>query len=582
MEVIESDKFQEPADPNLGAVIEIFFQVVSQGLNMLIRLDGDEILRQRLPLINIAQQTLVEAVREQLQTVFYDLLPVGSVRHVYITEMKGRGLENLRLNLDHLMAMVQKTNLALLKHKNRVIGPCEHNRTLIYNLEGHEFLKDVYEYASSSSNTALTYREFHNGWCQNKRSWSREFNALSTDELVDLIHAEKLYRIVSVNMYYLTIIAIRENIYLLALLKYLGVEFNVLEWDIHEINPSLGLDKSSYRCDDFVRYDFSPSLQDQWNQYKKLKKICYFSVNPVCEDDIQFSPRTEDFEIVCAANSRIEVLNPVRTNRVLAAFEFCRQDKLFHDFQFWFHTISYFLATRVKCDYLQKLKVRADLVNVHFDGISLLKYEALDQLETDRKVTLYGDQGWARLFPQYFSGEYLQKEKLWERVQRPDCLYLQMNNVFSYVESNPVVGYALSNSAPFIGFPAVVKTEEFSGFSQLEYNSPRELNAMIENINERIEAECLTPALENYKEVMTRSKLEGYDNIIQGASDSRQYYRQWCDVHFKEFELQAKQYIAEHEQELLKFLNDMYEPDAFQWQSSPFSSRGYVQMLMKV
>lgn len=580
MEAVESDIDQDRKDPNQDAVLDILFQVVQQGINLFVRLDGQETHRQHIPLKNVAPPTMLEAVREQLLPVFYDLLPVASVRHAFLSELKAPELESVRLNLDHLVVMVQNTNLSIIKYKDRVIDSSSHKQTLIYNLDGHEFLKDVYESAVSNGNTSLLYKEFHNGWCRDQRKWTDKFEALSSEELIELIHEEKLNRIVSVNMYYLTIIALRENIYLLALLRYLGVEFNILEWDLHEINATNGVDKSSFRCDDFVRYDLFPSLQDQWNQFKKIRNVCYFSVNPVPETEINFLLRSEEYEIICAANSRVEVLNPLRINRVLAAFEFCDPNKLFLDFQFWFHTISYFLATRVQCDYLQKIKIRADLVKLHFDGISLLKYETLEQLDTDRKVTLYGDQGWAKLFPEYFSGEYLQKELLWEKVQKPDYLYLQMNNAFSYLESNAVVGYALSRSTPFIGFPAVVKTEEFKGFEAIEYNSSAELNGLIENINDRVSDERLADSLDSYVEIMSRSKIESYDNIARGYRETDQFYRQWCDRHFKQFEAIAVKYIAQHEQELLQYLNRMYDPNIVQWRNSPFAERGYIQKLM--
>lgn len=563
---------------NSHAIVNLTLQ--DNSFQISAHLNNEKLFNHEIAVSDINILTLRAMILLKLKPLFLDLMPVNNLEVRIGQELMQEKYSGFKPYLLQIASTLNNTNKLLQDIDDQQIDFGHHNNTLIYNLDGHFYLENVYK-EIKEKNRAF-YQTFTTGWNSTKRQLDSPPQVMTPSELFNFIKENEIGRIVSINLYYLEAIFDYHCVYLLALLARLGVEYNTVDWDIYAINKMLGVNKLCFHASQFKRYDIFPSIQKSWNEKFNLANTAYHPGQALREERQSLQPLNDNYQILCAANSRLaNFREPMQLEKVLAAFDFCEEDNLFHDFQFWFHAISLFLIRDVEAPPLEKFKLRAQLIKVHFDGISLLKYEALNGISSERPVNLYGDEEWQFIFPQYYQGKYLPKEEVVAKIRSGDYLHLQLNNIFSYPEAHSVISEALSLHRPYLGFPAVVKTPALEGFEGLEYNNIAQLNHRLDNINSVIEGDKFRSSLRAHSKNMAVCWKEFCENLSEGYIEERDTYNNICEQHQNQFALDAQSYITDKRDRLLdylRFLQGIHNYDANQ---ARYREKPYINTIVE-
>jgi len=229
----------------------------------------------------------------------------------------------------------------------------------------------------------------------------------------------------------------------------------------------------------------------------------------------------------------------------------------------------------------QKIALHGKLMNIYFNGISLLKYEVIESLKTERQITLFGDEKWDELFPQYYQKRHLPKNELLTMLKSGKYLHIHVNEHFSYFEPNPVIMDALAHGLPYIGFPPVVNIDEQKGFNHLEYRNIKELNQLTENVLGALNNSDYLTAANSYVNKM-HGAWNTFINAVICKKDTPdvtlESYRQKHRDLFQEI---AKHYISNNRQSLLNYLNFIKGGVSYDLAWSRFFEREYMQKIIR-
>ncbi len=510
----------------------------------------------------------------------YNVLPSNIISIEFSDDINDPDLKNIISNLAQLYRGTNEIlhNLHATKSKT-----ADYNRTLIYNVDDSPWLKKIFEHKTENVHAPIFYKTFYTGFNTFTRQAGEPSELFTPSDMLAYIHENQICRVISLNMYYLEYMSSRHSVFMLAVFKKLGISYNIIDWDIHGITGDVGIIKAAYNCQSFVRYVAFPGYEAEWDKLMGLSNIAYYPVNLVENRKVDFCRLHDDYKILCVTHSRIKSLIPGKMlENILAAFEFTRDDNLFYDSQFWFHAMNFYLVRRDDINLVDRLMLRKYLLDIHFDGMSVLKYEVLEQLSTDREVILYGDEMWGKLFPQYYQNEYLSDDQRTTLLKSRDYLYLQFNSVLSYPESHPVVSYAITSSVPFIGFPAVVKTPELQGFHAVEYSNTSDLNRLIADVNSTFQQPELIGAMNSYVDRMSMCNALFCQALKTNNQQLTANYTNYCREHRAILESKIEDYIRINSDKLDSFLRYLAGESTFEINQSRFYKRNYIQNILQL
>lgn len=579
------------------SILNVEIELVERTIQVVANLSGLKHLDHSIPIRGLNLSTLIELVNLTLKPVIQSLLPVDEVGFKLGENLRALDRDDIKDNLEICGRCIIQTNEFLQKQLENDISYSDHHQVLVYSMGENQFLEDSYERCKKMGFTHVLYREFSCGFDSKERHWQGEINCFSPDELMNFIVENKIKRIISINMYYVQFLAQHYGVMIQTVFEKLGLEYTIVDWDIYAINDRLGLNKLVYDHSEMQRFDIFPSIQRAWNKLLGFESTHYYCVSLVGESNQNVSKGKEswllndDYSVLAAGHARIEtLLEANRMEKVLAVWNEFSMSEVFNDFQLWFYSASSYLLQYLRRPTSRKLELWAKLVQLHFDGITLLKYEVLDQLNTERDVYLYGDEGWAKLFPQYYTGEHLGKKQLWERLSSKKYLNLQFNNVFSYYECNPVCCDALSCGVPFLGLPALVKEPEEQALSSLEFCSGQEMNQKVGDFNAYLNNEELEKAINEY-----RRKTQAFRNntvaqlvlvgdeqsevVSKDFRDKSMAFDDFSELYQKSSKMLIEPYIEIHREEMEQFFNWFERGSVGSYAESEYSQRGYVKVL---
>ncbi len=517
----------------------------------------------------------------QAHTFLFNHLPVDQLSISLSPEFIDGEETPLKFLIQHLASIFMSTNQFMLDLSKRDIDLTQANKTLVYNADSHDYLRKIYDDGVQRFPENYLYYNFESGFNLLTRAWEAPRGMMRENELVDFIEKNQISRILSTNMVYLELMASRFNIYMLAVFKYIGVTYVTLDWDFYGLSQTGVLRKLAFNCKDFPRYSAYPCHEGEWDRVLGLTNIIEYPQSSHMNSAVEFQPLYDDYGILVAAHTR---LNNIRSlgnlASVLAALDFTTDDNLFYEYQRWFHCMCYYLINYHEADIPTKISLHSALMTIYFMGISLLKFEAIESLDTDRNIIIYGDELWHELFPEYYQNKHLPKDELVALWQSKHYLHLQVNEHFSYPEPNPIVMDTISLGVPYIGFPSVVKVPEQDGLKHVEYRNTRELNYLIEQANTAIAlpdyiqavtsyAQHMSPAWQRFVELLTDNKNQVDTEFINYRKQHRELFYQ-----------QAEQYIAQNRSSIEKYLSFFSQGGSYDIATSRFYSRNYLQKII--
>lgn len=522
---------------------------------------------------------LGRALLNSAKSIFYNLFPISS-------ELDFRLSDNLSQNRETYEAVSQfvltlrQTNKLLLEFINSRNIAKSHAHTYFYSPDDHPHLKAIANAIQETAESKIFYEPFFTGWNALERRWGPS-NCLPIRELIRLLIEKKVKRFVSVNHYYISS-QMSRNEFILPLFKLLGIEYVTYYADPPDGNLS-PIEVSAYQVDGVCSYETAAHLHRDWDQINQIKNSKPHATAYFLKRVYEPTPLENNFDILIASHSRIQETKGGLAGLLYIFETSTKDDNLFDDFQIWFMSMRRLLLHHAGLSRPMIETAGQIVYQAYVNGISFLKFLVIDGLKTSRAIRLYGDTGWARLFPNYYQNAYLNDQTYSQFCASRKYMPLLMNASINYLDANPVIHKAIDQGVPYLAFPATVRTADFEGFRPLEYRNLNELNTAIENVNDRaFNAEVLA-SRRTYIDMI--SKL--FDSLVSDISGPSGYeiqthpYAVSTREHLKLLDERTLQYIQTN----LPVLQDQIQKVFFgrglnfNIRDSRFSNRAFVSAL---
>jgi hypothetical protein len=451
---------------------------------------------------------------------------------------------------------------------------------LFYCLENHVMLESYAHRAKENRGDRVFIKFFSTGWDNNLKEF-KEPRIERFDDLIHFLCAHRIRRIISNNAYYPELCLKLYSVLILPVFHFLGFEFSSVDFDVPDYMGYLN--KKAYSDERSRRYGMYPHFQEHWNEVYGLKNQRFISGDFVESAENQMRPLEDSYEVVVATNSRIQdVLSALP--QILWALEKCDPNDQVTDFQLWYYTRRRFIQEAPSLTLQQREHMNTSFWRFYLHVISFLKFEAIETLQTHRKILLFGDSGWGELFPQYFQNKFLTEAEYQKMSASRRYLWIQVNANYSYLENNPVVQRALRIGSPFLGYPALVHAKDWEGFQKLEYRNPKELTRKIEEANEIFKHPEFLASQSHHLGLLKTSVDETLNDMLLPSGETAQTpnsflaaSREHQDLFMKKY----REYLPQHRDEMIEDLKSLFfrkQPD-FQISQSRFRNRSYFRKL---
>jgi hypothetical protein len=457
------------------------------------------------------------------------------------------------------LQVIRKTNLFLTEHKELKLFAQNFDNVLFYvwdtEIDGGR-LGSIYKRYQNVYNGKIYKKVYPCGWNNDLRIWEDSGYRFSMEELLKCIIDNKIKKIVGINAFLIDEAMNYDSILLPVVLDYLGVEFVSVDVDPVEMYSGQYRRVITQR-EDFTRFTVLPVLAREWDEMYNIKGINY---TPIVQHYEFKSKKTmqikDEYSVLVLSQSRINDVCRV-LNLILFLMDNFQSDCIYTEFQICFLAIrKMVLNARYINEY--ELNILGEYVHKLFYTMSqFLKYEVIDNIDTDRKVLIYGDKGWGKVFPQYFQNKYISSEEIEEIDLKNSHLHLLFHMNFNYLEAGGPVYDAIAKNRVFINFPAIVRLPQYEGFSVLEYRNKEDINRLINNVNTYFDNEKLKVSIEHYNNVMIDSEKNITENIFENTSfpEGGSIYWKECKESYMPMYKKVDEYINSRPD----FLNEIFD-----------------------
>ncbi len=363
------------------------------------------------------------------------------------------------------------------------------DKILFLNASDHDRFADLHAICQKKSPERILYKSFDTGYDAKARAFVNPDYPPLANFINDLVQ-QKIKTVIAFNMFYLEALRKTQNLFGLVIFKYLGIRYINCDYDTYDLPVGGQYYKSLFQENKGPRLSISPHMNLEWDRMLGLNQITSMPVFRVFDKARPTVKLTPDFGVMVLSNSRVADLNPATIQfaaRVLA--DFPDNDRYRH-FEMWYYALRRHVITSQNFSDFEKIEINRRAWAFYLNGLSLLKFDVIASLNTKRKIAIFGDAGWQKVFPEYYQNRFLPKDEIKTEFQSGRWLYLLMNDNYSPHLANPVIYDAMTHDVPFLSFPSIALTESLSEFRKLEYRNAQELGALLE-----------TPALFEWSEV---------------------------------------------------------------------------------
>ena len=410
---------------------------------------------------------------------------------------------------------IQNTNKIYQEY--RAYKGCAENydKVLFYVAEDIPRLIEFYEYNKNLSPDKTILITYPSGWNPMQRCWENVDYKLAVSDLLDIITKQKIKKIVTVNyQFFENFFFNGEAIYLPPFLEFLDVEFVGIDHDPIEYFPVSGpLMRKLFQTGKSKRFTLAPSLHKYWDETYGINNIEYSSIIQHYKSFYEPIQLDEDYAVLVISNSRIKEVK-YDLEEILFVLDRMDENSVMNELQLWYHSIRRFILEKVRGSDFSKMECSRYLNGFVYHASQFLKFEVVENINSNRKVAIFGDEGWGKLFPQYYQNRYLSQVEINDLNKENKYLYLLFNNAFSYLEASGSVFDAICKNTPFINLPALVKTELFKDFKNLEYNNKSELNYLIENASDVFNKEDINKSIRMLRDIYIQNEQDVAQQII--------------------------------------------------------------------
>lgn len=448
-------------------------------------------------------------ILNKLKPVFYSM-PIEKI----VIDCTPDVLEKFKNTLTLIDHFVTHTNNFLKQIKHLKNSAVKNDRILFYNVGDDERSRMLYEYIQDQSAHPVEYKTFDPGFDPVKRQWEKVGVPESFDSLLSFIKEKKISKIVSINHYLLENYLSNTGVNLVALFKFLGVEYIIYDIDEYSQGMCGYMKKCFYNCDSFSRISHTV-WHETFDKRLDMNNIHYSVIPQKFSDNNAVRQLNEDYHVVILSHCRLESVKSM-IRPILFFLDYFNDKNILSDLQTWYCSIFYMIQNIMKLDDFQVHHYNRILTGFYYHVTNFLKYEIIDRLETQRKILVYGDEGWNQIFPQYYQ-KYITPEEKAELIESGGFLFLLMNWSALYTSTNGPVYDAVAYGMPFINYPPFVKTDELEGLKHLEYCDFDDLNSKVNNVNPYFENKELIKSLSYYKSLLNQEQTYVAKSIATGT-----------------------------------------------------------------
>ncbi|MBF0493471.1 MAG: hypothetical protein HQM15_11930 [Deltaproteobacteria bacterium] len=450
---------------------------------------------------------------------------------------------------------------------------------LFYNIEDLFALNDLYLKIKEKHSDQTHCLNMKSGWNKLKRCWE-ETDHYSIRQLLDMIREKKIKTIFSVNMFLPNDILKKEDTLLIPLLKHLGIEFIIIDFDTYELVNNGHTKKAVMNMKEVRRFSIYPSISKYFDQAAGANEIRYFSYGDILNPDQLIHAPDPNPEIVFLSNARSNYVLGLMP-QILHFMNYVDSENPFDDQQMLFYAINHLLLHSTELEIDQKWKYYSLFADVYMGVLSLLKYEVISGIETTHKVLLFGDTAWEKLFPQYYQNRFLNEEEQKEKLQNGKSIYILFNQNYSYFENNPVFLRAINYAAPYLTFPAAATLQELSGLRHLEYSNPQEFNSKLKNIGSLCKDPEYQSSLQKIKSYL-KSCHNDFVNQVENPEIKISLYDQLCNENEQIFQQKLEGYIKNNFYRISQCMDELMKknPKEFQLNQYSYFHKSYTQNLL--
>lgn len=444
--------------------------------------------------------------------------------------------------------------------------------------DNHPTTRRIYEQFKKLSPKPVFIRNYASGFDPKLRKFN-EHQSEDSLEFVRFLAENQISKVICNSNLYLTHL-MNFNIHLLPVLDLLGVEWIALDFDVAD--GSFYSEKKLFSWSNFRRYSITPHIQDDWHQLYGIKNVRYLPAAYVLKEPPAPKKLNTTPTIIVRSHLRLQlILSQLHT--LLYSLERTSETDCVRDFILWYHSMRQVVLQDPYLSTSQKDLRNTYLYRVYLAGMSFLKLESLSWLAPKYQLEVYGDEHWNKILPNEYQGKYLAQQEAVQLNQDRDCLFLLVNDNFSYLENNPAHHQCIEDGFHFLCWPSVVQSQEFEGFKDLEYRNAQELNQKIDMIQQLSERHSLRESKKELFELgkeslaAVSSDLAGEPNL----QDSRfaQLYRQQHQA----FKAYLEQYVQQKINDYIEQYSYLFQRQSTQdlTQTSRFSSKPYFKALIR-
>ncbi len=514
---------------------------------------------------------------ETASPFFYQHLPVEHLEIVLEESLQGGGAFVMAA-AEFVGHLLKNTNHFIQRYPDLKGCAAAHDRVLYYRLDGDERFTDLFENARRVHPDRVLLLDGKTGYDSVERKW-KEASHVDADQLIRFIQENRIGRIVSTNMYYLEWFLRQQQLHFLAILRFLGVEYIIYDVDYYDQVVSGYLEKAALNCKEFRRLSIYPHMQQPWDQLFGLTNVSYALLYRSPSPSPRVPVLEEDYSILVLSHSRLDYLQAL-VDPLLFSMKEAREETVFHEFRLWYFALREMVIASPWPVGL-KLDATVKLYNIYLAGLALFKLEMIHAAGRIRNVRIFGDPGWARVFPEYYQQRYLNLSEKEELLRDGRHLYLLLNENYSYLECHPVIQDALHRHVAFLTFSPIVRIPGLEGLKAIEYSSASELALRLETIHADMESEGLRTSLSVLRKLWISC---GEDLIggLMGPARPIRVFQDLCGEGSADFHHQLENYITERRAWIEESFAVLFlqEKTHFTRQGSLFMSRPYLQRLL--
>jgi hypothetical protein len=549
---------------------------------------GDERARMVLNVLNLNMMNyLIYWGLGRLRDILWRM-PLAEIKFNYLIEEKDAGDLTVRTFLvnvfSQITGIVETTNARLKEVSALKDSAAGHENILFYVDQDDYRMLEFYEHLRAMNPERLFLRRYNSGWNALKRCFEpTPEHSYDLQELLAALDADRIEKIVGTN-YFLYTKYLEGQVYLPAVLRFLGIEFIGIDFDPIELYPISGVaTRRLFQNDDFRRFTCFPSLHQYWDEKQQNRNVYYPAVVRHYPESRSPIALAEDYSVVVLSNSRFE---SVRKNlkMLLYILEGLEGGSFITELQVWYLAARRIILEKLNVDDYVISEFCKLLMNVWYAASQLLKYEVIENVETDRTLRIYGDQGWARLFPEYYQNRYLTAQEIGALEQSHNALYLLLNNNLNYLEASGTVYDCICRNNAFINFPATFKTADLQDLARVEYDDARRLNELIANAGAIYKNAELEAAIHGLRQLYRESENSVTAAILapSGTPYRSGPFERQVGEHRKIMDGVVGAYLAKHERRIARNLESFYDPPVdFDVTRSKYAGRRYVKALLE-